>query len=163
MNSINNNLDMPEDLIINVSVLDDEEKTLNLVQQIVNQREGYYYIPKSFDEISVDIFNLMRDIDNVFQRNLISRDIVLELFADLFEIEYTQNGFMKYLNDINMKKLRDLFKLLEDKYRSLIHKLAYGEISQAEFLEKIRKLGEITRNTLSEIHIPYEKLKKSGR
>ena len=163
MNSINNNLDIPEDLIINISVLDDEEKTLNLVQQIVNQREDYYYVPKSFDEISVDIFSLMQDIDNVHQKNLITRDIVLELFADLFKIEYTQNGFMKYLNDINMKKLRDLFKLLEDKYRSLIHKLAYGEISQAEFLEKIRKLGEITRNTLSEIHIPYEKLKKSGR
>lgn len=95
---------------INDSILVDDEKTLNLVKQEITQRGMFtrfrYDIPGSFDTISENIFSKMQEIDRAHQSNIISRDIAIEMIADLFEGEAIRGGFERYADNLYLEKVK---------------------------------------------------------
>ena len=97
INVVDNNLSINA---VNNSILIDDKKTLNLVKQVVAQRgvnsRVRYDIPESFDMISESTFSKIQEIDKIHRANIISRDIAIEMIADLFEGEAIRTEFEKH-------------------------------------------------------------------
>lgn len=176
MTNINNKEDLKEfnsinlnqiNQFINDSILVDDEKTLNLVKQEIAQRSTFtrfrYNIPESFDTISENIFSKMQEIDRAHQSNIISRDIAIEMIADLFEGEAIRGGFEKYTDNLYLEKLKKLYELMEIKCQDLLYSLNTGKINQKEFLERYSKLSELQENSISELIISDETLRPHTR
>lgn len=163
-NSINLN---PTTQFINKSILVDEEKTLNLVKQVIAQRgmstRFRYDIPESFDTISVNTFSKMQEIDRAHQSNIISRDVAIEMIADLFEGEGIRGGFERYADNLYVEKLKKIYELMEIKYQDLLHSLNNGKINQKEFLERYSKLRELQGKSISELITSDETLRPHTR
>lgn len=153
--------------VINISILVDDEKTLNLVRQVIAQRgmssRFGYDIPETFDTISKSTFSVMQEIDKAHQTNVISRDVAIEMIADLFEGDAIRGRFDKYVNDLYLEKLKKLFELMEIKYQDLLHALNTGKIDQKEFLERYSKLQELQNNSISELLTSNENLRQHTR
>ena len=63
---VNNEINIPNKLKNNNSLLIDDEKILNLLQQILTEKKAkgnYYKIPESIDEIPQKTFAKMQEID----------------------------------------------------------------------------------------------------
>lgn len=176
MTNINNKEDLKEINSINIgsetqfinnSILVDDEKTLNLVKQVIAQRgmstRFKYDIPESFDTISENTFSKMQEIDRVHQTNIISRDVAIEMIADLFEGEAIRGGFERYADNLYLEKLKKLYELMEIKYQDLLHSLNTGKIDQKEFLERYSKLRELQGNSISELITSDETLRPHTR
>ena len=166
LNELKNNNKISNDDInnINNSLLVDEEKTLNFVRQILmsrgNNLNNGYEIPESFDKISRDTFNQMSEIDKVYQMNLISREIAIELIANLFKSEGIKQRFKKYSNNLLNEKLTKLYELMKIKYDDLLYSLNKGNITEQEFMEKYSKLLDFESNSIQEILTSDEILRK---
>lgn len=176
MTNINNKEDLKEfnsinlnqiNQSINDSILVDDEKTLNLVKQEIAQRGMFtrfrYNIPESFDTISENTFSKMQEIDRAHQSNIISRDIAIEMIADLFEGEAIRGGFERYADNLYLEKLKKLYELMEIKYQDLLHSLNTSKIDQKEFLERYSKLRELQGNLISELITSDETLRPHTR
>ena len=136
------------------SILNDEEKTLNLVTEAIAERRAKgnnYKVPKSFDDIPQSTFIKMNMIDQIQQKGFISRDMAIDLFADLFENDSMRQRFEEYTNDLFEQKLRQLYETLEIEYQDLLNALNTGSITEKEFMEKYSKLREIESNSMQEI------------
>ena len=153
--------------VINNSILVDDEKTLNLVRQVIAQRgmsnRFSYDVPESFDSIPEGTFSVMQGIDEAHQKNMISRDIAIEMIADLFEGDAIRGRFDKYVNDLYLEKLKKLYELMEIKYQDLLHALNTGKIDQKEFLERYSKLRELQGNSIAELNTSNETLHQHTR
>ena len=103
INVVDNNLSINA---VNNSILIDDKKTLNLVKQVVAQRgvnsRVRYDIPESFDMISESTFSKIQEIDKIHRANIISRDIAIEMIADLFEGEAIRTEFEKHIEQIQL-------------------------------------------------------------
>ena len=160
----NNNL---SNNTLNNTLFADEEKTLNLVRQVIAQRgissRFGYDIPESFDMISESTILKMKEIDKTHQSNIISRDVAIEMIADLFEGESVNREFQKHVDNLYLEKLKKLYELMETKYQDLLHELNTGKIDQKEFLERYSKLRELQGNSISELLTSDETLRQHTR
>ena len=104
INVVDNNLSINA---VNNSILIDDKKTLNLVKQVVAQRgvnsRVRYDIPESFDMISESTFSKIQEIDKIHRANIISRDIAIEMIADLFEGEAIRTEFEKHIDNLYLE------------------------------------------------------------
>lgn len=164
INVVDNNLSINA---VNNSILIDDKKTLNLVKQVVAQRgvnsRVRYDIPESFDMISESTFSKIQEIDKIHRANIISRDIAIEMIADLFEGEAIRTEFEKHIDNLYLEKLKKLYELMEIKYQDLLHALNTGKIEQKQFLESYSKLRELQRNSISELITSDETLRRHTR
>ena len=164
INVVDNNLSINA---VNNSILIDDKKTLNLVKQVVAQRgvnsRVRYDIPESFDMISESTFSKIQEIDKIHRANIISRDIAIEMIADLFEGEAIRTEFEKHIDNLYLEKLKKLYELMEIKYHDLLHALNTGKIDQKQFLESYSKLRELQRNSISELITSDETLRRHTR
>ena len=160
INVVDNNLSINA---VNNSILIDDKKTLNLVKQVVAQRGVRYDIPESFDMISESTFSKIQEIDKIHRANIISRDIAIEMIADLFEGEAIRTEFEKHIDNLYLEKLKKLYELMEIKYQDLLHALNTGKIDQKQFLESYSKLRELQRNSISELITSDETLRRHTR
>ena len=164
INVVDNNLSINA---VNNSILIDDKKTLNLVKQVVAQRgvnsRVRYDIPESFDMISESTFSKIQEIDKIHRANIISRDIAIEMIADLFEGEAIRTEFEKHIDNLYLEKLKKLYELMEIKYQDLLHALNTGKIDQKQFLESYSKLRELQRNSISELITSDETLRRHTR
>ena len=150
INVVDNNLSINA---VNNSILIDDKKTLNLVKQVV----------ESFDMISESTFSKIQEIDKIHRANIISRDIAIEMIADLFEGEAIRTEFEKHIDNLYLEKLKKLYELMEIKYQDLLHALNTGKIDQKQFLESYSKLRELQRNSISELITSDETLRRHTR
>jgi len=161
INVVDNNLSINA---VNNSILIDDKKTLNLVKQVVAQRgvnsRVRYDIPESFDMISESTFSKIQEIDKIHRANIISRDIAIEMIADLFEGEAIRT---EHIDNLYLEKLKKLYELMEIKYQDLLHALNTGKIDQKQFLESYSKLRELQRNSISELITSDETLRRHTR
>lgn len=161
-----NHSQLTRDLPINNSILVDDDKTLNLVRQVVNKRglsRLFTEIPRSFDEVDETTFTKMQSIDQAHQNNFISRDVAIEMIADLFERQGFCKRFEKYIDSVLMTRLKVLFELIEIKYQDLLNALNTGKIDETQFSEKMAKLREFEANSMSEIVLQNEILKGNSK
>lgn len=163
-----NSIDVsPATQFINNSILVDDEKTLNLVKQVIAQRgmatRFRYDIPESFDTISENTFSKMQEIDRAHQTNIISRDVAIEMIANLFEGEAIRGGFERYADNLYLEKLKKLYELMEIKYQDLLHSLNTGKIGQKEFMERYFKLRELQGSSISELITSDETIRQHTR
>lgn len=152
-----NEIKVSKDLLMNNSILLDDKKTLNLVKQVLDSRgETSTDIPETFEDIPQSTFAKMRGIDKIQERALISRDVAIELIADLFESDGMKKRFEEYANDLFSQKLKKLYELIEIKYEDLLHALNTGSINEQEFMDKYSKLRDLESNSIEEITSGYE-------
>lgn len=160
---MNNEIIINKNIIINESLLTDDAKTLNLVRQSL-LLEGSQFaddIPENFDVISDSMFSQIKEIDNAHQYNYISSDVAIRLIAELFKRDgERKHVFKMYTDELLLKKLKELEKILEIKHLDLLHALNRGSISEKEFLAKFSKLRELSTNSLEEIITSADNLKK---
>ena len=146
VNSINNTTSQ----VNNNPILNDEEKAINLIRQIVEQKVTHD-IPESFDMISESTFSKMQGIDKMYQSNFISRDIAIEMMADLVEGDAIRSRYERFADDMYLEKLKKLYKLMEIRRQDLLNALNTGKIDQKEFMERYSKLRELQGNSISEL------------
>ena len=114
-------------------MLNDDVKLLNIVKQILIERNVDYEVPMSFDTIDGSILAQIVTIDSLQQKRIISRDLALELIADLFESLGTIQRFEKYCNEVLLKKYKELFFKYKTKFEDLLFELNVGRINQKEY------------------------------
>lgn len=106
-------------------------------------------------------YALMQEIDNAHQSNIISRDIALEMIADLLEGNVFQ--FKDYLDDLLEARIKELMEQMREKYLDLFHELENGKIDQNEFLNRYSKLLDLERNSYKEVFTDDENLRTRVR
>ena len=136
---------------INNSLLVDEEKILNIVVQIARERNTIYFAyPTSFDEISKDILDKMKYIDKCYQDNIISKEIAMEMFADLLITDGIKKRYNEYVEDVNLRKIKELRELIDDKHQSLLSEFSNGRIDEFEFYKSLQDLKILESNSMNE-------------
>ena len=145
------------------SMLNDDVKLLNIVKQILIERNVDYEVPMSFDTIDGSILAQIVTIDSLQQKRIISRDLALELIADLFESLGTIQRFEKYCNEVLLKKYKELFFKYKTKFEDLLFELNVGRINQKEFFKKYKELIAWRSKSLTEINNLEESLSKHKR
>lgn len=108
-------------------------------------------------------YALMQEIDNAHQSNIISRDIALEMIADLLEGNVFQFQFKDYLDDLLEARIKELMEQMREKYLDLFHELENGKIDQNEFLNRYSKLLDLERNSYKEVFTDDENLRTRVR
>ena len=137
INVVDNNLSINA---VNNSILIDDKKTLNLVKQVVAQRgvnsRVRYDIPESFDMISESTFSKIQEIDKIHRANIISRDIAIEMIADLFEGEAIRTEFEKHIDNLYLEKLKKLYPDRIERLKHIFEKQVYG-LAPTEIIYRI--------------------------
>ena len=57
--------------------------------------------------ISESTFSKIQEIDKIHRANIISRDIAIEMIADLFEGEAIRTEFEKHIDNLYLEKLKN--------------------------------------------------------
>lgn len=153
-----NNIEIAKDIKIKKSLLDDKQEFLNLIKMKLIQRMNAVDAPYSFDVISRYILEQIKKIDDMQQKNQISRDGALELIADLFESEGNIKRYEEYVDNLIKKKLRQMHKYLQIKYEGLLYALNCGLIDEKEFMRRYSLLRRLASNTHKEIMETRENL-----
>ncbi len=142
-------------VLVNNSILLDENKLLDMVKQELNRRgivsRFFAIVPESFSELEQNVLSQMGEIDLAFQYNAISRDIAIGMIADLFERRGTSERFAKYLDSVLIARLKELYELLDMKYKELLHALLEGRLSSKAFHEKLSALRKYEINSMESI------------
>ena len=107
--------------------------------------------PTSFSEISEDILSKIKIIDKYYQNNLILRNVAMEILADLLITDSVNKKYSEYTESVYLRKLKELYELLDDKYQGLLNALKNGVVSEEEFFEKYRNLKIFANNSIHEI------------
>jgi len=153
-----NNIEIAKYIKIKKSLLDDKQEFLNLIKMKLIQRMNAVDAPYSFDVISRYILEQIKKIDDMQQKNQISRDGALELIADLFESEGNIKRYEEYVDNLIKKKLRQMHKYLQIKYEGLLYALNCGLIDEKEFMRRYSLLRRLVSNTHKEIMETRENL-----
>ena len=83
--------------------------------------------------------------------NVISREMALQLMADLLEGEAWGNRFKEYRNDLLIRKLKDLYDLLWIKKQDLLVTLSDGKINREVFSKLNSQLNKLAKNSINDI------------
>lgn len=142
---------------INNSLLVDEEKILSIIIQIAREKAPKVLeYPSSFSEISKDILDKMIVIDKFYQRNIITKEETIQIFADLLLTDCIKK---EYKDSIFLNNVKKLDELLETKYQDLLNAYNNGIIDETEYFEKFRQLINFEINSINEIYIIDEPIK----
>ena len=136
---------------INISLMTEEEKLFLLLLSRIKGRISDKYLPNSFSDISENTIKKMTFIDRYFQMNVISREMALQLMADLLEGEVWGNRFKEYRNDLLIRKLKDLYDLLWIKKQDLLVALSDGKINREVFSKLNSQLNKLAKNSINDI------------
>lgn len=141
-----------KNISINNSLLSDEEKTLNLIIPIAREKNSIYLeYPNSFDEISEDILDKIKIIDKYHQNGIISKEIAMEMLADLLITGGITKRYNEYVEDVNLRKMKELRERLDDKRLSLLGALNDGQIDEFKFFKSLQELKKLEGNLMKEI------------
>ena len=136
---------------INISLMTEEKKLFLLLLSRIKGRISDKYLPNSFSDISENTIKKMTFIDRYFQMNVISREMALQLMADLLEGEAWENRFKEYRNDLLIRKLKDLYDLLWIKKQDLLVALSDGKINREVFSKLNSQLNKLAKNSINDI------------
>ena len=146
---------------------DESEKLINLIKMILESNKEKtktnIEIPNSISDIPQNILSQIKEINQMWQKQLISSDVAVELIITLFESNGIKKRYEKYVNDVYMQKMTKLYELLEILYMDLINALNVGRITQEQFIERYSRLKVLETNSMSEIAATDEILHKNSR
>ena len=152
---------------VNNSILTDEDKTMRFISSAfkmnVISTKIDYSIPKTYSEIPKDMFKKMQEIDDMFQRDMISYEFAIELIASLFERDGVKRQFEQYVDDVLFQKIKQFYETIERIYQDLLFALNTGKITKDDFIKEFSKMREKETVTIWSILSKVETFHKHQR
>lgn len=122
---------------INNSLLNDIEKLLYEVENYINENNWYALVPEK-EQIDEKTMEVIKKIDEAYQRNIITKEEALKTLAELFAIVnvkvLTKDGITSRITTSDYENI--LNDCLTKKYQELSERYQREEITTIEFLEE---------------------------